>query len=127
MKWIDQFSLEKQVAIVTGAAGGLGSELVKILMEAGADVVLADSDEIRLNGLAQELDPSGQRLLAQKCDVTKERDILSLIDRAHQKFGKIDILVNSAGVLGPDAAWSNVFPLTHSVTREEDAMAEPQP
>jgi len=44
MKWIDQFSLEKQVAIVTGAAGGLGSELVKILMEAGADVVLADSE-----------------------------------------------------------------------------------
>jgi 3-oxoacyl-[acyl-carrier protein] reductase len=109
MKWIDQFSLEKQVAIVTGAAGGLGSELVKILMEAGADVVLADSEEIRLNGLAQELDPSGQRLLVQKCDVTKERDILSLIDRAHQKFGKIDILVNSAGVLGPDAAWSNVL------------------
>ena len=108
MKWIDQFSLEKQVAVVTGAAGGLGSELVKILMEAGAYVVLADADEIRLTGLAQELDPSGLKLFVQKCDVTKEQDILSLIDQVHQKYGKINVLVNSAGVLGPDAVWCHV-------------------
>lgn len=109
MKWIEQFSLEKQVAIVTGAAGGLGSDLVKILIDAGANVVLADTDELSLRELAQELDPSGLRLFVQKCDVTKEQDILSLIDQTHRQYGKIDILVNSAGVLGPDAAWSNIL------------------
>ncbi len=53
MGWIDQFSLENQVAIVTGAAGGLGCELVKILADAGACIVLADTDERKLNELSQ--------------------------------------------------------------------------
>lgn len=102
MEWIDQFSLKNQVAVVTGAAGGLGRELVRILADAGACVVLADSDESRLGELAREIDPSGQVVLIQKCDVTREQDVLHLIENAHQKFNAIDVLVNSAGILGSD-------------------------
>jgi len=102
MKWIDQFSLKNQVAVVTGAAGGLGCELARILADAGACVVLADRDESKLEELSREIDPSGEMVLTQKCDVTKEQDILCLIENAHRKFRTIDVLVNSAGILGPD-------------------------
>ncbi len=102
MRWIDQFSLENQVAVITGAAGGLGRELVAILADAGASLVLADTDEIKLDQLSREIDPTGQKVLSLKCDVTSKHDILSLIESAHQKFKTIDLLVNCAGILGPD-------------------------
>jgi len=117
MGWIDQFSLENQVAIVTGAAGGLGCELVKILADAGACVALADTDERKLDELSRKLDPSGRNVLVQECDVTKERDILRLIDSTHKKFRTIDVLINCAGILGADSLllgiaendWDNVL------------------
>jgi 3-oxoacyl-[acyl-carrier protein] reductase len=117
MKWIDQFSLENQVAIVTGAAGGLGYELVKILADAGASVVLADTGQSKLNQLSQKLDPDGRNILVQECDVTQKRDILRLIDSAHKKFQKIDVLINCAGILGADSLllgvaendWDNIL------------------
>jgi 3-oxoacyl-[acyl-carrier protein] reductase len=102
MRWIDQFSLVNQVALVTGASGGLGRELAAILADAGAALVLADTNESKLKELAQEIDPSGEKVLVQKCDVTNKQDILSLIENAHNQFKSIDILINCAGILGPD-------------------------
>ena len=92
MGWIDQFSLENQVAIVTGAAGGLGCELVKILADAGACIVLADTDERKLNELSQKVDPASRNVLVQECDVTQKRDILRLIDSTHKKFQTMDVV-----------------------------------
>ena len=117
MNWITQFSLENQVAVVTGAAGGLGRELVKILYDAGAHLVLADTDEASLRLVLQATDPTGKRVRIQQCDVTNEQDILSLIEDTNNHFKRIDILVNCAGVLGSDAAlfdqtaedWDRVF------------------
>ena len=86
MRWIDQFSLVNQVALVTGASGGLGRELAAILADAGAALVLADTNESKLKELAQEIDPSGEKVLVQKCDVTNKQDILSLIENAHNQF-----------------------------------------
>lgn len=102
MKWIDQFSLENQVSVITGAAGGLGRELVAILVDAGASLVLADTNEIKLQELSLAIDPSGEKVLSQKCDVTNKQDILSLIENANKKFGTIDVLINCAGILGSD-------------------------
>ena len=117
MRWIDQFSLVNQVALVTGASGGLGRELAAILADAGAALVLADTNESKLKELAREIDPSGEKVLAQKCDVTNKQDILSLIENAHNQFKSIDVLINCAGILGPDellfdvseSDWDSVF------------------
>lgn len=103
MGWIDQFSLKNQVAVVTGAAGGLGSELVTILADAGARVVLADIDERKLGELSQKIDPAGRDVFIQACDVTQKHDILRLIHNTHKKFGTIEVLVNCAGILGDDS------------------------
>lgn len=103
MGWVDQFSLENQVAVVTGAAGGLGCELVAILAEAGARLVLADTDARKLDQLSQKLDPSGEKVLVQTSDVTQKDDILRLITEAHKKFDSIDVLINCAGILGADS------------------------
>lgn len=103
MKWIDQFSLKDEVAVVTGAAGGLGSELARILVDAGARVVLADRDGSKLEALSREIDPMGEMVLIENCDVTKEQDVLRLIENAVRHFKKIDVLINAAGILGSDA------------------------
>ena len=112
MRWIEQFSLENQVAVITGAAGGLGRELAAIMADAGAYLVLADTDELKLEELSRKIDPSGRMVLTQKCDVTKEHDIQSLIQNAHEKFKTIEVLINCAGILGADE-------LLFDVTEEE--------
>ncbi len=99
MSWVSQFSLEHHTAVVTGAAGGLGEQLTVILLEAGANVVLADLAEERLVELAAR---TPGKALAHRCDVTSKRGVSQLIDAAHKRFGAIDVLVNCAGVLGPD-------------------------
>ena len=111
MDWIKQFSLQNEVAVVTGAVGGLGRELVNILYDAGANLVLADTDAAHLQLFAQQIDPLGQRVLIQQCDVTNEQDILCLIQKTNDHFKRIDVLVNCAGVLGSDAL---LFDLTET-------------
>lgn len=98
--WVSQFSLEHHTAVVTGAAGGLGEQLTAILLDAGANVVLADLAEEKLGELAAR---TPGRALAQSCDVTSKRSVSHLIDAAHKRFGAIDVLVNCAGILGADA------------------------
>jgi len=117
MNWIKQFSLENEVVVITGAVGGLGRELVKILYDAGASLVLADTNIASLQLFSKEIDPLGQRVLVQQCDVTNEKDILRLIEKANDHFHRIDVLVNCAGVLGSDhllfdltvADWDRIF------------------
>lgn len=102
MKWTSLFSLEDQVAVVVGAAGGLGQEIIKILLDAGAKVSLADLDKGQLQELKNQIDPSGQKAIVTVCDTTKKSDLVNLINLTEQKFGTIDILVNCAGILGGD-------------------------
>ncbi len=100
-KYLEQFSLNGKVAIITGATGGLARELVLILLDAGAKVVLADINQQALNTFFKEL-KTPTNVLTQICDVTCKADIEKVISNTHEKFGQIDILVNCAGILGSD-------------------------
>ncbi|MBA2655789.1 MAG: SDR family oxidoreductase [Tatlockia sp.] len=100
MSYRNLFSLENQVAIVTGACGGLGQEVVKILVDAGAKVVLTDLNQANLETLFAEIDATKKYLSV--CDVTDRNTINQLIEQTHKNFNRIDILVNCAGILGSD-------------------------
>lgn len=103
MDWANQFSLENRVVMITGATGGLGKELMKIVIAAGAKVVLVDIAKDNLVALNETLDLSEDKYLIHVCDITKKPAIVELITATENKFGRIDVLINSAGVLGPDA------------------------
>jgi len=105
--WIEQFSLTNKTVIVTGATGGLARELVRILLDAGANIVLADIDKQALADFLQELN-AADRVITQVCDVTSKKDIKEAIVQTHKTFGRIDILINCAGVLGGDVSMFDV-------------------
>ncbi len=89
--------LEGKVAIVTGGASGIGDGFVKLFVEEGAKVVIADIDLDRGNALADKL---GDSAIFQKTDVTSEMEVKSLVDRAVSEFGKLNIMCNNAGSFG---------------------------
>ena len=90
-------SLADQVVIITGASSGLGEATARRLARGGAKLVISARRAERLEALARELDPSGQRVLAIAADVTDAAGRQRLVDGALQKFGRIDALVNNAG------------------------------
>src|SRR5574341_360647 len=94
--------LEDRVAIVTGAAKGMGGEICLALAREGAHLALAAREEGPLAALAHEVEALGRRALVVPTDVTDEAAVARLVERTRQTFGgRIDILVNGAGVTGP--------------------------
>lgn len=91
------FSLAGQVALVTGAARGLGRAISLALANSGADVALGLLDRHRDNGLAAEIEELGRRALPLQMDVLRLDQIQSAVDATVAQFGRIDILVNNAG------------------------------
>ena len=89
--------LQGQVAIVTGAAQGIGLAIAEKLIAFGASVLIADIDDSQVNAAAKNLGV-GDRVIAQRCDVTKAADQEALVQTCLAKLGRIDILVNNAGV-----------------------------
>ncbi|MCW2601116.1 MAG: short-chain dehydrogenase/reductase [Frankiales bacterium] len=90
----DPFRMDGKVVIVTGASSGLGARFSEVLTEAGATVVLAARREAAVKELADRL----PRALAVRCDVTLEEDCATLVEQTLQEHGRIDVLVNNAGV-----------------------------
>jgi NAD(P)-dependent dehydrogenase (short-subunit alcohol dehydrogenase family) len=97
---MDLFSLDDRVAIVTGASSGLGTRMARALHDAGAHVVLAARRVDRLKELSGELPNS----LPIACDVANDDDLDQLVDAVMTQYGRIDVLVNNAGIGAPVAA-----------------------
>jgi NAD(P)-dependent dehydrogenase (short-subunit alcohol dehydrogenase family) len=93
--------LEGKVAVVTGAAGGIGGGIVRSLSEAGASVVLSDYDGERLRAAAAAAlgYADRDRVMAIEADVTSKREVERLAAATVDRFGGLDVLVNNAGVL----------------------------
>lgn len=90
--------VKDKVAIITGSARGIGFEIGKIFAENGAKVVLSDLDENTVEKAAQDLRNNGLEVIGLKADVTSEEDIIQLIKQAKDKYGRIDIFINNAGL-----------------------------
>jgi len=88
-----------KVAIVTGAASGIGRATASLLAKEGAKVVIADIDGVNGRKVAEEIRREGGEALFVKHDVTTESDWSEVIEKTLAEFGKLDILVNNAGVL----------------------------
>jgi NAD(P)-dependent dehydrogenase (short-subunit alcohol dehydrogenase family) len=87
-----------RVAVVTGAASGIGRALAMALGAAGCDVVLADVEKIALDDALDEIRAQGSSAIAVPCDVRSEDDMDALRDQAHAQFGPVDIVCLNAGV-----------------------------
>ncbi|WP_197373050.1 SDR family NAD(P)-dependent oxidoreductase [Mycolicibacterium baixiangningiae] len=98
MSVLDRFRLDDKVVIVTGASSGLGVSFARACAEAGADVVLAARRVEKLEGTAELVRSSGHRALSVATDVADPAQCQALVDAAMAEFGRVDVLVNNAGV-----------------------------
>ncbi len=91
-------SFEKKVALVTGAASGLGLATAQAFAEAGAAVVLADWNEKAVQAAAKGLSDKGHKTLAVHCDVADDAQVEAMVKQAVATFGRLDAAYNNAGV-----------------------------
>jgi NAD(P)-dependent dehydrogenase (short-subunit alcohol dehydrogenase family) len=101
-----------KVALVTGAAAGMGLATARAFAEAGAAVVLADFKEEALKSEAEKLRAAGRSALAVRCDVSDDAQVAAMVERTVSEFGRLDAAFNNAGVM------AKVVPTADS-TREE--------
>ena len=89
------FDLEGKKALITGASGGIGKEIAKVLIEHNAEVCISGRNHEELNALKKSL---GKKCHVVTCDLSKKDEIIELIKKADEFMGYIDILVNNAGI-----------------------------
>lgn len=95
------FRLDDQVAVVTGAADGIGRAIAQTFAAAGAAVVVSDLSLERATGVVEQIRAAGGRAWPLRCDVTCEQDLEQLVQAALAQFGKLNIVVANAGGGGP--------------------------
>ena len=91
--------LAGKVAIITGAGSGMGKSMAELFANEGARVVAADINEDRLNEVVKEIKDAGNDAVAAVTNVTKEADVVAMVQTAVDSFGRLDILVNNAGIM----------------------------
>ena len=96
--------LEGKVAIITGASQGLGRALALAYAREGAQIVINSRQEESIRPVAEEAESKGAEVLALAADVSRSADVERLVGAAARRFGRVDVLVNNAGVLGPRVA-----------------------
>ena len=91
------FDLSGKVAVVSGAASGMGRAMSIALAEAGADVLLVDIDEAGMSRTAETIRALGRKVVAVRCDVSQPEQIRAMFERLDNEFGRINFLGNVAG------------------------------
>jgi NAD(P)-dependent dehydrogenase (short-subunit alcohol dehydrogenase family) len=97
---LDRFDLNGKVAVVTGASSGLGVAVAQAMAEAGADVAIGARRLEQLRETQELVERTGRRGLAVQTDITSVDQCQALVDRTMEAFGRVDVLVNNAGVGG---------------------------
>lgn len=105
-------TFSNKVALVTGAAAGMGLATARAFAEAGAAVVLADYRQDQVNAEAEKLTAAGHKAIALRCDVSDDAQVAALVDSTVAQFGRLDAAFNNAGVM------ARIAPTADS-TREE--------
>ncbi len=90
--------LKDKIAIVTGAAQGIGRAIALGMAREGAKVVVADLQGVRAKAVVDELQAAGSEALAVEVNVSRESSVKNLVEQALRRFGRVDILVNDAGI-----------------------------
>jgi NAD(P)-dependent dehydrogenase (short-subunit alcohol dehydrogenase family) len=115
---VDVMKLADRVAIVTGAAAGIGRAIALAFAREGAHVVLADVNGAGVDQVRQELEPQSPRSWSLQVDVTESSQVDEMVGKAVEAFGRVDILVNNAGggggvsgLMVSDADWDRVIAL----------------
>ncbi len=109
--------LDGSTILVSGVGPGLGREIARCALRDGANVVVGARNLERLTGVAAELDPSGERILAGALDITDQASCASLVAAAEARFGRLDAVAQVAAydaLMGsyddtPDAEWLRMF------------------
>lgn len=119
--------LKGKVAVITGAAEGIGKAIAVAAAAEDMRLVLADISDTLLNNTVQELRQTGAEVIGVVTDVAKESDIQTLADQAYAQFGHVHLLVNNAGVAFAKSAWEttakdwewimgiNLYGITHAL------------
>ena len=90
--------VKDKVVFVTGAASGIGKQIAESFLKNGAKVMFSDINQEALNNTITELQKKGYDCMSVKCEVTKEEEINHAIDKTVEKYGRLDILINNAGL-----------------------------
>jgi NAD(P)-dependent dehydrogenase (short-subunit alcohol dehydrogenase family) len=98
MSVLDSFRLDGKVAVITGASSGLGVAFAEGLADAGADIAICARRVDRLEQTREKVEATGRRCIAVEADVAKPEDCQKFVDAAVEQLGKVDVLVNNAGI-----------------------------
>ncbi|MFZ0666905.1 MAG: glucose 1-dehydrogenase [Acidimicrobiales bacterium] len=96
------YDLEGRVAVITGAASGIGASSAEVLAAAGCKVVLGDVDHTGLSELGERIVADGGEAVVASCDVSRRADVEALIGTAVERFGRLDVMANIAGVMNSE-------------------------
>ncbi|MBV9232024.1 MAG: glucose 1-dehydrogenase [Chloroflexi bacterium] len=99
MSILEKFNLKDNVAIVTGGARGLGKAMATALAQAGSNIVIADIDLEEAQKTADDLQKEGIEAIALRVDVTQPEQVEQMVNTIMEKFGRIDVLFNNAGIV----------------------------